>query len=56
MAKAGDYVKQGDALVVIESMKMEVAVRADRDGVVDRSLVAEGASVKKGQALIRFRA
>ena len=55
MTRSGDTVKQGDALVVIESMKMEVAVRSDRDGTVDEPLVAEGDSVKKGQVLLRFR-
>lgn len=56
MARSGDAVKQGDALIVIESMKMEVAVRSDRDGIVDEPLVSEGDSVKKGQALLKFRA
>ena len=38
----------------IESMKMEVAVRADRDGVVAEILAKEGAAVKRGQGLVRL--
>lgn len=55
MAREGDAVGEGDAIVVIESMKMEVAVRSDRDGTVDHVLISEGDPVKKGQALVKFR-
>ena len=54
LAKTGDRVKAGDPLVVLESMKMEVAVRADRDAEVKEILVKEGAAVKRGQALVRL--
>jgi biotin carboxyl carrier protein len=56
MAKKGDEVQPGDPLVVIESMKMEVAVRSDRRGTVDQVLVSEGSVVRRGQALVKFRA
>lgn len=54
VAKEGDKVSVGEPLVVIESMKMETAIRSDREGVVESVLVSEGASVKRGQALIKF--
>ena len=54
MAKRGDRVKRGDPLVILESMKMEVAVRADRDGEVAEILVADGTAVKRGQPLVRL--
>lgn len=55
LIKAGDSVRKGDPLVILESMKMEVAVRADRDAAVEELLVKEGGSVKRGQGLVRLR-
>jgi biotin carboxyl carrier protein len=50
----GQAVKEGDPLVMIESMKMESVIRSDRDGKISEVLVEEGATVKRGQALVRF--
>ena len=55
VAKEGDSVRVGDPMVVIESMKMEVAIRADREGTVEEILVSEGESVRRGEALVKFR-
>jgi 3-methylcrotonyl-CoA carboxylase alpha subunit len=55
MARRGDDVERGDPLVVIESMKMETAIRSDRKGRVEDILVDEGSTVKRGQALLKFR-
>ena len=41
-AKAGDNVKKDQALVVIESMKMETVIRSPQDGVVSRVVHAAG--------------
>lgn len=54
LVKAGEKVKAGDPLIIIESMKMETAVRSDRDAEVAEILVEEGASVKRGQGLVRL--
>ncbi|WP_224823379.1 biotin carboxylase N-terminal domain-containing protein [Cognatishimia sp. MH4019] len=51
---AGAEVAKGDALVVLEAMKMEHALVAARDGVVAEVLVTEGAQVEAGAALIRL--
>lgn len=48
----GDAVGSGDALIVLEAMKMEQVVRAPEAGVVVAVLVAEGAQVDGGQALV----
>jgi urea carboxylase len=48
----GARVSAGDTLVVIESMKMEIAVTAERDGIVSRVLCAIGAQVAPGQRLL----
>ncbi len=54
LVKPGEKVKTGDPLIILESMKMEIAVRADRDAEVAEIMVEEGASVKRGQGLVRF--
>ena len=54
LVRGGERVRAGDPLVVLESMKMEVAVRSDRDAEVREILVAEGAAVKRGQGLVRL--
>jgi urea carboxylase len=47
--KPGDRVKRGQTLVVVESMKMEIAVEAPSDGVVTELLVTEGRAIAPGQ-------
>jgi biotin carboxyl carrier protein len=54
LVRKGEKVKAGDPLVVLESMKMEVAVRSDRDAEVGEIVVKEGMAVKRGQALVRL--
>jgi acetyl-CoA/propionyl-CoA carboxylase biotin carboxyl carrier protein len=49
--KEGDEVKEGDAIVVVESMKMEMTLSAPGDGVVSAVLVKEGERVNKDQHL-----
>jgi len=50
--KEGDQVKQGDTLLILESMKMENALVSPRDGVVKRILVSLRASVQHGDPLV----
>jgi acetyl-CoA/propionyl-CoA carboxylase biotin carboxyl carrier protein len=49
---AGDEVEEGDVLVVLESMKMELAVQSPGPGVVLEVLVAAGDRVARGQSLV----
>jgi acetyl-CoA carboxylase biotin carboxyl carrier protein len=48
----GASVQAGDALVIIESMKMEMPVEAPRAGRVQKILVSEGQSVREGETVV----
>lgn len=48
----GDMVKKGDTVVVLEAMKMENNINADRDGKVVAIQVAKGDTVADGAALV----
>ena len=47
VAKEGDQVDDGDTLVILESMKMEIPVLAEGSGVVAKLHVAEGDVVQE---------
>jgi biotin carboxyl carrier protein len=50
----GAEVKQGDALLVLEAMKMENILKSPTDGVVKKIVVKQGMPVEKNQILIEF--
>lgn len=50
----GDRVTTGQPVAVIESMKMEQAIAAPREGTVSAVAVSPGATVAYGQTLIEF--
>ncbi|MFM7704192.1 MAG: biotin/lipoyl-containing protein, partial [Rubrivivax sp.] len=52
---AGQAVRRGQALAVMEAMKMEHTVHAPRDGVVAELLVAAGEQVAEGAELLRLQ-
>ena len=47
----GDAVAQGETILIIESMKMEIPIDAPVAGTLRELLVAEGESVNEGQVL-----
>jgi biotin carboxyl carrier protein len=51
---AGQAVKQGDQLVVLEAMKMNTYIYAPQDGTVDEILTNVGDAVSEGQALVKI--
>jgi acetyl-CoA carboxylase biotin carboxyl carrier protein len=50
--EVGDSVQEGDAVVILESMKMEMPVEAEDPGVVKEILCSEGQSVSEGETLV----
>ncbi|KAK4988288.1 hypothetical protein LTR50_004021 [Elasticomyces elasticus] len=50
----GERVSRNQALLVVESMKMEMVVRAPGDGVVKRVVRGRGEMCRKGEALVEF--
>ncbi|HWD74459.1 MAG TPA: acetyl-CoA carboxylase biotin carboxyl carrier protein subunit [Solirubrobacteraceae bacterium] len=50
--EVGDSVEEGEAVVVLESMKMEMPVEAEDPGVVREILCEEGQSVSEGDTLV----
>ena len=51
VASAGDTVADGDTLVILESMKMEIPVLAEGAGTVSTLAVAEGDVVQEGDLI-----
>ena len=47
----GDAVADGDTLVILESMKMEIPVIAEVDGTVSKLVVQEGGLVQEGDLI-----
>jgi acetyl-CoA carboxylase biotin carboxyl carrier protein len=50
--KVGQEIAEGDTLVILESMKMEMPVEAEDDGTVKEIKCEEGQSVSEGDTLV----
>lgn len=48
---AGDDVKKGDVVCVLESMKMQISIKSHKDGVVKAIKMKQGSSVAKNDVL-----
>jgi acetyl-CoA carboxylase biotin carboxyl carrier protein len=51
VASAGDPIAEGDTLVILESMKMEIPVVAESDGTLEQLAVHEGDVVQEGDLI-----
>jgi len=50
--EVGDAVVEGDTVVILESMKMEMPIEAEDDGTVAEIRVEEGQAVSEGETLV----
>jgi acetyl-CoA carboxylase biotin carboxyl carrier protein len=48
----GDTIEEGDTVVILESMKMEMPIEAEDAGTVAEIRVEEGQSVQEGDVLV----
>lgn len=55
LVKAGDSVEEGQALVILDAMKMEVPVSAPVAGTVESVAAKEGQAIQEGAVLIVLR-
>lgn len=51
VAHEGEVVKNGDTIIILEAMKMEIPVVAPKDGTVSQIAVSEGDSTASGQTV-----
>jgi len=51
VAKTGDRIAEGDTIVILESMKMEIPVIAEEEGTLTSIAVAEGDVVQEGDLI-----
>lgn len=55
LVKEGDEVKAGDNLLIMEAMKMENDIKAEKSGVIASVKVSEGDAVLQGAILVEFK-
>jgi len=51
----GEQIAKGDALIVLEAMKMENIIKSPTDGVIKKIHAIKGQAVEKNQLLISFQ-
>jgi acetyl-CoA carboxylase biotin carboxyl carrier protein len=51
LVSEGDHVEDGDTLVILESMKMEIPILAETAGVISKLHVAEGDVVQEDELI-----
>lgn len=54
VAPVGTKVKEGDLVLIMEAMKMDIEVAAANEGTVKEVFVTEGQSIQDGAALLRI--
>lgn len=50
-ARNGDALNEGDVIVILESMKMEIPVVSPTSGVISEIHIAEGDSIQEGDLI-----
>lgn len=52
--EVGQTVQKGDALLILEAMKMENVIKSPTDGIIKNILIKKGDAVEKNQVLLNF--
>jgi acetyl-CoA carboxylase biotin carboxyl carrier protein len=55
VVQPGDQVTEGQDVVILESMKMEIPVSSEASGIVDEIIVNEGDFVNDGDVVIKLK-
>lgn len=55
VVQPGDQVTEGQDVVILESMKMEIPVSSEVSGIVDEVIVNEGDFVNDGDVVIKLK-
>ena len=55
LVSVGDHVKKGQAIIVLEAMKMEIEVKAPKDGIIGSIEVSKGQSIASNQVVAKFK-
>ncbi|GAJ98068.1 acetyl-CoA carboxylase biotin carboxyl carrier protein subunit [Geomicrobium sp. JCM 19055] len=55
LVKPGDVVKVKDEVAILESMKMEIPIEAEVEGVVSAVLKQEGDFVQEGDVIVKLK-
>ncbi len=55
LVKPGQELVKGDAILILEAMKMENVIKAEGNGVVKEVLLEKGAAVEKNQVIIEMQ-
>lgn len=54
VVKVGDRVAEGDPVMILESMKMEIPISAPEPGMIKEILAEEGTTVTEGMVVARL--
>lgn len=54
LVSVGDHVEHGQDILILESMKMEIPVAADRSGTITEIKVSEGEFVNEGDVVVEI--
>lgn len=54
LVKPGQEIQAGDALLILEAMKMENVIKADGSGTIKKIVFAKGAAVEKNQIILEL--
>lgn len=55
VVKPGDQVSEGQDVVILESMKMEIPISSEVCGIVDEIIVNEGDFVNDGDVVVKLK-